>query len=147
MNIILEKNTIKDNIYFHLSEPPKYCCEELKNNKHIILTDQHITDTQEELPAMCFVYEEETRSYEDYWTDTYYIPIRFCPHCGKKIHIDIKPGKDLTKEVNELEEKRDILNKKYRSSDSLKERDALYKQVWELGRTIERYYELTQKEK
>jgi hypothetical protein len=74
-------------------------------------------------------YDSEDR---DYYNETNYEEIEFCPWCGEKIEIEIVNTINKTDEYKVLQQKRDILWGKCRKTDSKNKEQELLKQVREL---------------
>lgn len=131
-------------------KPFTYCCDEIQNDKAIVFTDEDINDIDGEyeddgvsVPQFCTSYTEIT-SYEDEWEQTDNYPIRFCPHCGEKIEISVVDEIDVSGEYEELTKQRKELWEKCRKTDSKKEEFELTKQVRELDKQINDFYELSE---
>lgn len=130
-------------------KPFTYCCDEIQNNKAIVLTGEDINDIDGEyeddgffIPQFCASYTEIITSYEDEWEQTDNYPIRFCPHCGEKIEISVVDEIDVSDKYNELTKQREELWKKCQRTDSKKEEFELMKQVRKLDDQINDFYEL-----
>ena len=130
-------------------KPFTYCCDEIQNNKAIVLTGEDINDIGGEyeddgffIPQFCASYTEIITSYEDEWEQTDNYPIRFCPHCGEKIEISVVDEIDVSDKYNELTKQREELWKKCQRTDSKKEEFELMKQVRKLDDQINDFYEL-----
>ena len=130
-------------------KPFTYCCDEIQNNKAIVLTGEDINEIDGEyeddgffIPQFCASYTEIITSYEDEWEQTDNYPIRFCPHCGEKIEISVVDEIDVSDKYNELTKQREELWKKCQRTDSKKEEFELMKQVRKLDDQINDFYEL-----
>ena len=130
-------------------KPFTYCCDEIQNDKAIVLTGEDINDIDGEyeddgffIPQFCASYTEIITSYEDEWEQTDNYPIRFCPHCGEKIEISVVDEIDVSDKYNELTKQREELWKKCQRTDSKKEEFELMKQVRKLDDQINDFYEL-----
>ena len=129
-------------------KPFTYCCDEIQNDKAIVFTGEDLApnyDCEEDdiyVPQFCTSHTEIITSYEDEWEQTDNYPIRFCPHCGKKIQISIVDEIDVSDKYNELSKQRDELWKKCQRTDSKKEESELRKQVRNLDDQINDFYEL-----
>lgn len=130
-------------------KPFTYCCDEIQNDKAIVFTDEDINDIGGEykdegisIPHFCTSHTEVVTSYEDEWEQTDNYPIRFCPHCGEKIEIEVVDEIDISEKYNELSKQREDLCKKCRRTDSKKEDSELREQVRKLDDQIDDFYEL-----
>lgn len=132
-------------------KPFTYCCDEIQNDKAIVLTGEDINDIDGEyeddgvsIPQFCASYTEIITSYEDEWEQTDNYPIRFCPHCGEKIEISVVDEIDVSGEYEELNKQREELWMKCQKTDSKKKEFELMKQVRELDKQINDFYELSE---
>lgn len=132
-------------------KPFTHCCDEIQNDKAIVFTDEDINDIDGEyedddvsVPQFCTSYTEIITSYEDEWEQTDNYPIRLCPHCGEKIEISVVDEIDVSGEYEELTKQREELWEKCRKTDSKKEEFELMKQVRELDKQINDFYELSE---
>ena len=129
----------------------KHCCDEIQNDKAIVFTDEDINDIDGEyeddgffIPQFCASYTEIITSYEDEWEQTNNYPIRFCPHCGEKIEISVVDEINVSGEYEELTKQREELWMKCQKTDSKKKEFELTKQVRELDKQINDFYELSE---
>lgn len=132
-------------------KPFTYCCDEIQNDKAIVLTGEDINDIDGEyeddgvsIPQFCASYTEIITSYEDEWEQTDNYPIRFCPHCGEKIEISVVDEIDVSGEYEELTKQREELWMNCQKTDSKKKEFELMKQVRELDKQINDFYELSE---
>lgn len=132
-------------------KPFTYCCDEIQNDKAIVFTDEDINDIDGEyeddgffIPQFCASYTEIITSYEDEWEQTNNYPIRFCPHCGEKIEISVVDEINVSGEYEELTKQREELWMKCQKTDSKKKEFELTKQVRELDKQINDFYELSE---
>lgn len=130
-------------------EPFTYCCNKIQNDKAIVFTGEDINDIGGEyeddgiyIPQFCTSYTQTVGSWEDEWEQTDNFPIKFCPHCGKKIEVSVVDEIDVSDKYNELSKQRDELWKKCQRTDSKKEEHELRKQVRKLDDQINGFYEL-----
>lgn len=69
-----------------LAEPPKFCCEDMKNNWELGLVDfGEISKTRShKVPRIVLIYNEQVdpEDHELYYTK---VPIHYCPFCGLTI--------------------------------------------------------------
>ena len=145
----------KEDVYKYL--PLKYCCEKMRLNPMLKLTDHRNDDSKvfcfecEEgrwnpfLPVeackTCGCYGEDEpidlphmvmfRSVydEDDFPEDESISIKYCPHCGEKIDMSVVGKIDVTDLVKELEEKYIAAKEKYDQCDSIKRRNILYEEM------------------
>lgn len=131
---------------YHKYLPLEYCCERLKHTKYIELTDElmsycSICDVEDRLGCEidCDLYKDGKRinlafcyddthpePWEDYYTtDTYYIPLDYCPFCGEKIEVEIVKREDITEKYLNVEKEYKKVHDKWTKCDSIKKRNAL----------------------
>ena len=149
MKIKVVEQTIKEGGYDRVTHkyfPLKYCCDKLKHTKYIELTDElmsfcSICDVEDRYDCsddcdlykdgkhinLSFCYEDtHPEPWEDYYaTDTYYIPLDYCPFCGEKIEVEVIKKEDITEEYLEAEKKYEEIHKKWMKCDSIKRRSVL----------------------
>ena len=138
-----------DNIHSYKYKPFKYCCDEIQNDKAIVFTNEDINDIGGEykdegifIPHFCTSHTEVITSYEDEWEQTDNYPIRFCPHCGKKIEISVVDEIDVSDKYEELTKQRDELWKRCQRTDSKKKESELRNYVKKLDDQIDDFYGL-----
>lgn len=153
MNIQLIKLKF-ENTCSYKYRPFKYCCEEIQNDKAIAFTDEDFSSkydyciSEKPIPKFCMSYTKTTTSYEDENADedefetTKNYPIQFCPHCGKKIEIQIVDEIDVSERYRILSEQREDLFRKSCVTDSKKEEAELRGRVQKLVEQINDFYEL-----
>ena len=141
---IIRKDGYEDVIHKYL--PFEYCCEKLKHTKYIELTDELISycsickeEDRYDCENNCDLIEDERRvsmsfyyddtypePWEDYYnTDTYFIPLDYCPFCGDKIEVEIVKRENITDKYLELDREYEEIHKKWMKCDSIKRRTAL----------------------
>ena len=127
----------------------KYCCEEIQNNKAVVFTGEDISDIGGEyeddgisIPQFCTSYTETVGSWGDEFEQTDNYPIRFCPHCGKKIEISVVDEINVFDKYNELSKQRYELWQKCQRTDSKKKESELKYHVGKLDKQINDFYEL-----
>lgn len=132
-------------------KPFKYCCETMQNNKSIVFTDEDLMfDDKSELvginhgddviPQFCTSHIETFDSYGDEFEFTYNYPIKFCPHCGKKIEIKVVDEIDVSEEYQELSQRRKELADRHQKTDSKKDCLELIKQIQDIYSKINYFY-------
>lgn len=139
-----------DRSFSYKYKPFVYCCNALKDNPCILFTNEDVrtdpvddsADLNDNLPRFCTSRTISLRDWEDEWEETENIPIRFCPHCGSAIKIQISEEKDLSKTYWELSKERAELWKQCQKTDSKKEEAKLQEQVHELDQKINLFWEL-----
>lgn len=129
-------------------KPFTHCCDEIQNDKAVIFTGEDLVhsddcwDDERCIPRFCTSYTEVITSYEDEWEQIDNYPIQFCPHCGKKIEIEVVDEIDVSEKYNELSKQRKELWKKCQETDSKKKEFELREQVRKLDNQINDFYEL-----
>lgn len=148
MKVELIKQTFNNHKSFKF-KPIKYCCEDLKNNPVIELTDSFADGGEHEedddgyvTPYFAVRRTEIINSWEDEWEDYHYYKIDYCPFCGEPIEISIIEEEDVSEIVNELEKQRKEAWNKYNRTDSKKKAAELQRLVHELDDKINYFYEL-----
>ncbi len=121
-------------------KPFDYCCEMLKRNPAILLTDEECYEY--DLPNFAISETETYSDWEDDWEETRYYPIRFCPFCGTPIEIVLIEEKDVSDFYERLNKKREELWKKCQRTDSKKKEAELRDQVSKLDDRINCFYNL-----
>lgn len=137
--------------------PLEYCCDKMRLNPMLDLSDEHRNDSGvfcfecEEgrwnpfLPVeackICGCYSEDKPSDlprmvmfrsvydEDDFPEDESVSIKHCPHCGEKINMSVVGKIDVTDFAKELEEKYIAAKEKYDQCDSIKQRNVLYKEM------------------
>lgn len=146
MQINIVKIHYGDNISYKY-KPFSYCCEALKENKTIILTDEDFVDNDlrnwyDDTPKFCCSTREQITSYEDSWDEVKNFPIQFCPHCGEKINISVVDEIDLSSTYNALKKEKEEAREKSYQTDSKKETSMLEARIRELDKKIRWYWAL-----
>lgn len=137
-----------NNTHSYKYKPFQYCCGEIQNDKAIVFTGEDLVhsddcwDDKRYIPRFCTSYTETVGSWEDEYEQTDNYPIKFCPHCGKKIEISVVNDIDVSDKYEELSKERGELWKKCQKTDSKKEEYDLREQVRKLDNQIENLYEL-----
>lgn len=130
--------------------PFEYCCEELKNNPLINLSDEYFAnetdhdDDGEMIPAFALCHSEIFQDWGDEWQNDTYYKIRCCPFCGEPIEIYVIGKKDCTNLYNGLKSQREKVWKWHNETDSKRESEELRKLVNELDDKINWFHELNQ---
>lgn len=133
--------------------PFDYCCDELKCNPCILFTnDDLVYGTVDKegrknygyLPQFCTSHTEVVTSYEDEWEQTDNYPIYICPHCGKRVEINVIGNADLSEKYNKLSKLRKSLWKECRETDSKKEEAKLRREADALDKQIDSFYKLNE---
>lgn len=101
----------------------EYCCDGIKNNETIAMT------YYDRLPAVCINSTEMTYCDGEDWLHDMSIPIQYCPHCGRKISLKVIDTIDVSEKYEKLKECLDILEQKYRETDSIKEREQISSEI------------------
>ncbi len=138
-----------DDTHSYKYYPFDYCCERLKNNPCVVLTNEYLVygtedENGEYIPQFCSSYTETITSYEDEWEQTSNYPIAFCPHCGELIDVKVVDHAECTDKYNKLEDLRKRLWNKSQETDSKKEEAALRKEVNALDNKIDSFYKLNE---
>lgn len=109
----------------------EYCCDGIKNNETIAM------NYQDRLPAVCINSTEMIYFEGDDYQHDISIPIQYCPHCGKKISLNIVDTIDVSEKYEKLKEDLDILDKKYYETDSVKEREKISSELCKIRLKIQ----------
>ena len=111
------------------------CCDDLIISPNITINyeenekDHHQLDREYSVKLIrCECDVVDSYGYDKY----YYESIKYCPHCGELIEIQIVSEINKIEERKKLRKERDILWKKCCGTDSKKEADILKQQVREL---------------
>lgn len=137
--------------YSYKYKPFEYCCKAIQNDKAIVFTDEDlvcgdlfglvIRDSDKNIiPQLCTSHTETWRSWGDEFEQTENYPIKFCPHCGKKIKIEVVNEIDASEKYNELSRQREELWQKCQRIDSKKKELKLREQVKKLDDRINNFY-------
>ena len=132
-------------------KPFKHCCDAIQNDKAIVFTGEDLVcndtfglvvrDSDENIiPQFCNSYTETFNSWGDEFEQTDNYLIRFCPHCGEEIEIEVVDEIDVSDKYNELSKQRDELWKKCQKTDSKKKESELREQVSKLDKQIDSFY-------
>lgn len=118
----------------------EYCCDDLKDNPLFEFSTENVDRNGVPLPSI----REDKEDGE--WGETYeysnYYEISFCPFCGKPIIVELIGEEDVTELHQEIQTKRDEINKKYMRTDS-KKKEARYGSIRnQLDDLINYFYEL-----
>lgn len=154
MKIELIKMKVEDEYFSYKYKPLQYCCDELKNNRGIIFTDEDFVDNKEEyrdedgniIPQLCVTVSEVIGSYDNGWEEIYSYPIRFCPHCGEKINIEVVEQIDVIEKVKNLNKTIKELQDIRRKTDSKKEELLATDEIYKLNDKIDYFYEVREYE-
>ena len=149
MKIKVVEQTVKREDYeeiVHKYLPLEYCCNKLKHTKYVELTDEllsfcSICDIEDNYDCVdncdllknkkhiniAFRYDDtHPEPWEDYYTtDTYFVPLEYCPFCGEAIEVEVVKREDITDEYVEAEKKYEEFHHKWMKSDSIKRRFVL----------------------
>ena len=130
-------------------KPFSYCCEQIKENPHIVLSDKvYVEDDEYEeddectFPAFALKHSELYKDWDDEWKINNYYKINYCPFCGEPIEISVVGEEDVDDYYKKLCKQREELWKEYNKTDSKKEAQELRKQVHELDEQIDWLYQL-----
>lgn len=163
MNIEVVKQTFDEKTIFKIKKM-EYCCKKLEKNPMVKLLHAYVetsycdhcevpddgenhcigcetfeeTDTEGMKLAM-MIEETDTHPvpWEDYYdTDYRYYPIEYCPHCGKKIKIEVVKEEDLDSVYNTLMGERENLQAKARRTDSKKKEAILQEELRKVNKKI-----------
>lgn len=130
----------------------KWCCEGIKKLPNIDLyyevaenTNNPIDEYGVAMDMGIMMLKEET-TYDPWepgldYTNEYFYKLNYCPVCGEKIDIEIIDSIDVSKELNELNEQRNIICKKRRRTDSIKKKAEYQKEESRLDKLISSYYQ------
>lgn len=146
MNIELIELTFDDyNGYKY--KPFEWCCEKLKDNPLIELTNEFTTDDyyindNELIPSITIKHTELVRDWEDEWEEDTYYKINCCPFCGEVINITVISKEDVTEPYLKLSKERSDIWRKYCRTDSKRKSEKLRKDVYELDRKIDYFHDL-----
>lgn len=151
MKIELIRQTFDSSVgYKH--KPIKWCCEKLKNNPLINLTDEYTDDNnldeyEHPIPSVAMKHTEIISSWGDEWEEDTYYKINYCPFCNKPIEISIIKEEDVTEFYSNLVKERKETWDKYRKTDSKRKSDELMKRVHYLDDCINWFYDLSEYKK
>lgn len=150
MKVELIKQTLNNHKNFKF-KPIKYCCEDLKNNPVIELTDSFEVDGKHEedddgyvTPYFAVRRTEIINSWEDEWEDYDYYKINYCPFCSEPIEISIVGSEDVYNDVIALEKQRKEVLDKLRRTDSKKKCWELERIAREINNKINYFYSLSE---
>lgn len=119
----------------------KSCCDGIMESKVIDLSYEYDNGDDSD-----YSFNIVDTDYDDEIGYMYtYEKIQYCPFCGSKIVIDINTI-DKTEEFNRLDELAEDVNKKIRSTDSIKKRRELHEDLREIRDKINMYYNNDSKE-
>ena len=121
--------------------PLVWCCDEIKNDKSFVLTDDYkikncnmVMSNTLLQPRICkiltinnFYDLDDGPSSEKFST-----PIKYCPYCGKPIEFNISKEIDMSQEYQAIIDKIDVLRSEYLSSNSIKEKKLLNEEIHKL---------------
>lgn len=115
------------------------CCDDILDNPCIDFTNYNLTkETPDNEPRYCL---SNIETYDDEaWCDNY--PIKFCPHCGEPIEIEVTETIDFSEGYNTLAKKKHDTLERLRNTDSIKEYDKLLVQKKDLDEKINAISEL-----
>lgn len=136
----------KDDIHEYKYKPLEYCCEELKNNDHIIITYGDSAD--ENIPQFCITYTETEEEWGEVNEYTYNSPIRYCPYCGRKIDIKVIGAINKASAYKKLIEERQLIWDRCKKTDGkielkFKEEQKLKTKLKEIDKKINWFGKLT----
>lgn len=115
------------------------CCDDILDNPCIDFTNYNLTkETPDNEPRYCLSNIET--SDDEAWCDNY--PIKFCPHCGEPIEIEVTETIDFSEGYNTLAKKKHYTLERLRNTDSIKEYDKLLVQKKDLDEKINAISEL-----
>ena len=146
MNIELIELTFDDyNGYKY--KPFEWCCEKLKDNPLIDLTDGYTDyeclDTCENVvPSVTIQQTEILRDWEDEWEEHTYYKLDYCPFCGEAINVNIVAKEDVTEPYLKFQKERSEVWRKYCRTDSKRKSEELSKTVRELDTKINYFHNL-----
>lgn len=112
------------------------CCQKLSDNPTIVFAGEVLEDEGEDYsfpPAMAIVQHTSDYSYGEYYESEDYHKINYCPHCGKKINIQVLEVEDVTEEYNLIQRQVTELCIKANKCDSKSREKELRKQINELS--------------
>lgn len=124
-------------------KPVEWCCDELKENPYINLSDEEVYE-EDDIPQMTICESETINDWGDTWVQDYYYPIRYCPFCGKPIQISIVKTEDVSDVYTTLTIQRDKTWEKCQETDSKTEERRLRNRVQELDNKIDWLYSLNE---
>lgn len=78
------------------------------------------------------------------WEETVYYKISHCPFCGEPINITVVDEEDLDEQYANIKKQREKLWERCNKTDSKKKAAELEKQVRELDKKIDWFYQLTE---
>ncbi|WP_288682248.1 hypothetical protein [uncultured Eubacterium sp.] len=140
-----------DDTHSYKYKPFKYCCKAIQDNKTIEFTNEDLENFEEEhiyeddyIPRFCTSYAETIKDWGDEWELTTNYPIKFCPHCGEKIEINIVEKIDVSEKYNELVRRQEELRKQCQETDSKREESELREKLRKLNNQIDDFYKLNE---
>lgn len=143
MNIHFVKTIFDDgDMHSFKYKPFHYCCEDFQNNVKEGIIQLNNQDCVDEIPQFCFTYDKRTYEYGEVYTDTFFVPIDYCPHCGKRINIICNENVNCDDEFHELSQLRKELWEVCKTTDSKKEEQLLREQIHQLDQEIEKFYQI-----
>lgn len=98
MNITLKKFIIGFDASYKIINI-EYCCDDVKNCKYIELAKEWGKD---EPPTTCISETVNIYDGERDCEDIVYIPIKYCPFCGKKLFCSVLEIEDITEYYDKL---------------------------------------------
>lgn len=127
----------------------EYCCEDLKDDDDIILTDENIVNLDYcydsdyvIIPRLCGSHLHIWNEYGEEFEDVTNRAISFCPYCGEKIEIIVVDTVDMTEKYIEANKQRETLKTKRRKTDSKKEELKLSDEIRKLDDQINWFYKI-----
>ena len=149
--------------------PLEYCCDKMRLNPMLDLTDDHDNDSEvfcfecgtgrwnpflpEDICKTCGCKSVDEScdlprmkmirsvyDYDDFPNDES-VSITYCPHCGEKIDMSVVGKIDVTDLSEELEEKYIAAKEKYDQCDSIKQRNVLYKEMQKAANEYDELFE------
>lgn len=150
--------------------PLEYCCDKMRLNPMLDLSDEHRNDSG----VFCFECEEgrwnpflpveacktcgcksvdescdlprmkmirSVYDYDDFPNDES-VSITYCPHCGKKIDISVVGEINITNRAKAIYHQLDELQKEYNLCDSISKRNLLHSKISELSKLYDELFEL-----
>lgn len=120
VELIKQKYTNK---YSFKIKKTKYCCEGIKNNETIGISYCNCE------PRICINSTQIVYCDGENFEHEIVVPIQYCPHCGRKILLEVVDVIDYSEEYEKLKSNVNSLTKKYLETDSIKERSDIEAKV------------------
>ena len=150
--------------------PLEYCCDKMRLNPMLDLTDDHNNDSQvfcfecgtgrwnpflpEDVCKTCGCNSKDEScnlprmkmirsvyDYDDFPNDES-VSIKYCPHCGEKIEISVVGEINITDRAKTICHQLDELQAEYNLCDSISKRNLLHSKISELSKLYDELFEI-----